>query len=472
MKRSQLQRAKFSPKSGRILCASFLLLMFGSSLSFAQQWTGPLNPNNSLYRNGHVGIGVSNPLVRLHVGAGGILLNNAQPLSWLDQNGQIRPVMRFNQFGGVTLWNTQGNDIAFGTGVENSANTRMLIKGATGNVGIGPAAVGFPEAQLDIDGDVLLRNGRFLRFKDSNGVNQLTLWRGTSNHLLFWNSDDIHIGTGAVAHNNLRLAITSSGMVGVGTSSPAEKLDVQGGIKLGNTYATNAGTIRWTGSDFQGYDGTNWRSFTAAGAASPWLSAGNNIYYNLGNVGIGTSSPWAKLHVEGSLFVNGAASIEGDVTLGNGHFLRLRDSNNSPQLTLWRDQNNHVLFWNSQRILIGTGAVNGDNVRMMIHENGNVGIGTALPTHKLAVNGTIRAKELIIDSGWADFVFEDDYKLKSLQEVEEYIQTNGHLPDVPSASEVAANGVSVGEMQSKLLQKIEELTLYVIELEKRLEAKQ
>jgi hypothetical protein len=100
-----------------------------------------------------------------------------------------------------------------------------------------------------------------------------------------------------------------------------------------------------------------------------------------------------------------------------------------------------------------------------------VGIGVSYPTCALDVNGTIRSKEVKIEAtGWADFVFDKDYKLPSLSEVEMHINEKGTLPDIPSEKEVAEKGIDVGEMQAKLLQKIEELTLYVIELKKENEA--
>jgi len=99
--------------------------------------------------------------------------------------------------------------------------------------------------------------------------------------------------------------------------------------------------------------------------------------------------------------------------------------------------------------------------------DGNVGIGTTNPSHTLTVNGAIRAKEIIVDTGWADDVFSADYKLTSLADTESYIQSNGHLPGIPSAKEVQDKGVSVGESQAMLLRKIEELTLHVIEVNKK-----
>jgi len=108
-----------------------------------------------------------------------------------------------------------------------------------------------------------------------------------------------------------------------------------------------------------------------------------------------------------------------------------------------------------------------------IDENGNMAIGTeSAGSWKLAVNGAMRAKEVKVETGWSDFVFEEDYALPTLEEVEKHIKEKGHLKDIPSAEEVAKNGIFLGEMDSKLLQKIEELTLYIIEQNKKLEAQQ
>jgi hypothetical protein len=105
---------------------------------------------------------------------------------------------------------------------------------------------------------------------------------------------------------------------------------------------------------------------------------------------------------------------------------------------------------------------------------GNVGIGTTAPCTtsapagcKMSVNGAIQAKEVVVNTGWSDYVFDPGFRPAPLTEVEKYIAENHHLPGIPSAQEVAQNGVSVGEMQAKLLAKIEELTLHMIEMEKR-----
>jgi len=101
-------------------------------------------------------------------------------------------------------------------------------------------------------------------------------------------------------------------------------------------------------------------------------------------------------------------------------------------------------------------------------KNGDVAIGTTTPgPYKLTVEGTIGARRMKVMQGtWADFVFQPEYKLPTLAEVEGYIKVNRHLPDVPSAEEVEKDGLDLGEMNKRLLQKVEELTLYLIELKK------
>ncbi|HNS17390.1 MAG TPA: hypothetical protein PKI34_06185 [Bacteroidales bacterium] len=108
---------------------------------------------------------------------------------------------------------------------------------------------------------------------------------------------------------------------------------------------------------------------------------------------------------------------------------------------------------------------------LYINGSGNIGIGEVNPSSKLAVNGSITCKEVEVkETGWSDFVFDEGYDLPSLTELDQYIQQHGRLPGVPSAEEVRSNGIKLGQMDAILLQKIEELTLYLIELQKENEA--
>ncbi|MGA6119312.1 hypothetical protein [Sphingobacterium anhuiense] len=103
--------------------------------------------------------------------------------------------------------------------------------------------------------------------------------------------------------------------------------------------------------------------------------------------------------------------------------------------------------------------------------NGYVGVGTVAPKEMLSVNGNIRARQIKVETAnWPDYVFSENYQLPSLKETEKFIQTNGHLPEVPKASEIEENGVDLGELNKILLKKMEEMTLYMIDKDKRIQA--
>ncbi len=102
-----------------------------------------------------------------------------------------------------------------------------------------------------------------------------------------------------------------------------------------------------------------------------------------------------------------------------------------------------------------------------VNSSANVGVGTTNPQSKFAVNGTITAKEVkVTQTGWSDYVFAEDYRLLPLDKLESYVNQEKHLPGIPSAKEVEEKGLAISDTLSKQMQKIEELTLYLIQLKK------
>ncbi len=200
-----------------------------------------------------------------------------------------------------------------------------------------------------------------------------------------------------------------------------------------------------------------------------------------GNLGLGTTNPRAVLDIS-NYIPNGALGAvlgrlpEGDGT-GNGTFVGTQGFNTneiggksfSIVHNFYGETNSAINFHRGGDRTGGfiSFSTFSNQERMRIDPNGNVGIGTTTPREKLSVNGNIRAREIKVEAtNWPDYVFEKSYKIETLQELESYIKTNKHLPEIPSAKEVATNGVELGEMNKLLLKKIEELTLYVIQLKK------
>jgi hypothetical protein len=130
-------------------------------------------------------------------------------------------------------------------------------------------------------------------------------------------------------------------------------------------------------------------------------------------------------------------------------------------------EENGAVFYNN----LNSNRINVDWTTKDLFALGNVGIGTSPdPNYKLAVDGNIVAEEVrvALKANWPDYVFKKDYKLPTLIEVEKFIKQNGHLKNIPSAGETEKNGISIGDMNSKLLRKVEELTLYIIDQEKKI----
>jgi len=227
------------------------------------------------------------------------------------------------------------------------------------------------------------------------------------------------------------------------------------------------------------------------------------------NVGIGTNTPTAKLEVVGapngqifasyedrtkkSLILNAGSLVGGSSISRMFKFFDFPESNLDTKSWFWfalEDKNDFNRF----RVVAETGGYTQmivSNKRqeevMKLNEDGNdnvimtlpkansfLGIGTTsftdgIDTYRLSVKGAIRAERVKVYTTWADYVFEKNYQLPTLEDVEKQIAEKGHLKDIPSAKEVQEKGIELGEMNKLLLQKVEELTLYVIALNKDLQ---
>ena len=176
-----------------------------------------------------------------------------------------------------------------------------------------------------------------------------------------------------------------------------------------------------------------------------------DIFYNQGKVGIGTNTPRQLLTI---------SDLDAPV-------LRFNRSGTKHDWEIYTISGGS-LFFRGGADGVGSSLTN----RLTIQSDGNIGIGIDNPTQKLQVAGTVYSTEVKVEIAAGqgpDYVFESDYELRTLKEIKEYITENKHLPEIPSAKKMEANGVKIGDMNMRLLKKIEELTLYQIELLERLE---
>jgi hypothetical protein len=436
----------------------------------ASQWTTAVNGTDIYNGNtGNVGIGTTNPDNKLNVANGRISVN-----------AENAPQ---DNYSGLLLYARSAPEIYRGTINMGGSLLDPIAAGNNVSISGGPYAGNFAFGAAKI---------AYLKENSTVGDQATAISFSTRN-------------TGAADGERMRIA--ANGNVGIGTANPTSKLTVAGEITINASVAD----IRTP----------NYGVLIGDEPAAAYLFDGDNTGKPI-NIGMGHSNVFKKINFQsagqsgdniGSYNFsynpnNGPAFHVFDFIAGNTKFLLSAagnlilgdavDDGNKLQVNgnlkttgfilptsaaagkVLTSDANGVASWqtptggsgSSYWSVTGTNNISNSNAGLVI-----IGaVPTILPTDanlKLAVNGNIYAKKLkITQTDWADYVFDANYKLPTLKEVEQYIKTHKHLPDVPSAAEVEKNGIDVGNNQAALLKKIEELTLYMIEQNKKMEAQQ
>jgi len=284
------------------------------------------------------------------------------------------------------------------------------------------------------------------------------------------------------AWRNITLA-ENGGNVGIGASTPISKLDVYNSA-VNNAPFQNL-TVQGADANVENSDGTYSDSNPSwgIGFTRDWNSGGNRSLgagiYSYGTTGWGQglifrTSPGGG--VNPTMYTRMVIGDTGNIGIGiatpvSYGALDVNTTGNKAIHMMDSALGGLLIGYNGPTIQARTTADANTANLLLQYWGGNVGIGTANPTYKLEVNGTIHTKDVTVDNnGWPDYVFDKDYKLPALSEVEATIKAEKHLPGLPSAQEVAEHGVSLGDMQARMLAKIEELTLHQIQQEKEIAA--
>lgn len=338
---------------------------------------------------------------------------------------------------------------------------------------------------------IFAANGKLISLRDINDLNHGMIYNGSIDGPEFRAFKSFVWKNGSIGSNE-RMRLDANGNLGINNANPQYKLDVvgrarfqsgpDGGIHTGNNYTagiwlTDAANIKEQA--FVGMVDDN--RVGMYGSTTGW---GLTMDVNDGNVGIGVNiakTPSAKLEVNGNTKINGATVINqtplstdaiGTLKLLNNHntigdkwFLGFGTGANGSDVDDNVRLQTETTAAGSIFTVISGGKVIPLAERFRINEDGNVGIGTVTPTELLTVGGTIKCTSIVTDaSTFPDYVFKEGYVLQPLSKVNNYIKTNSKLPGMPSEAEVLKNGLNVSQVTISAVEKIEELYLYIIEL--------
>ena len=399
---------------------------------------------------------------------------------------------------------------------------RMRITGS-GNIGIGTQN---PLQKLHVEGKVYVKDSigigvstphAQLHLSTSTGNRKIVMYEVANNGHQFYGfgveasgamryqvpvtaNDHVFYSGASISSSNELMRINGFGNVGIGVSSPVQRFHLVGnaylngtvGIGINPAQATldvargiaGAGTARFQGTTFHSHFNysTDENTYIRGG------KTGSHIILNdqagLGNVGVGVV-PGNKLDVQAGPSRSGTHPtglplyVTGDLgESSNG--IEFRHSNGTQGIGFGYGTMYAAGSFASQNLGIAAKGPAGNLIfmtngaeRVRIGQTGNMMIGTTDPAvgHLLSVGGKIAAEEILVDlqADWPDYVFEERYPLISLDQLKDFIGEHNHLPGVPSAKQVSDRGIYLGEMNSILLEKIEELTLYLLQQEERIQ---
>jgi hypothetical protein len=423
--------------------------------------------------DGNLGVGTDNPTQKLDVNGTALLRNGNDG----DQNTKNQLLFGWNGTPSYlhSIKTRHHSGIASGNafdfyvwkkGVDggNIVGTQhVMTLNGEGNVGVGTTT---PFAPLHVVGGInsgIRLTGKSARFTLTDDVTNLWNIDNTGGTLRFFRED--YNASSFGSNGQLDMVISKNGNIGIGIPNPTQKLSVAG-----------QGVFTSSGASIDPGDGAGSAvriGYSTAGDYGYILSnntgiAGKNLILqsngNGGNVGIGTLTPTSKLHVDGTFNLGGVfksndygVSLEG---ASAGLFFYGTSDAKNRQYGLYHDRN-------TEKTVL---RVNNNDNAFVFSKDGLLSIGaTNMPTgYKLAVGGDIIAERVVVklQANWPDYVFKTGYSLRPLSEIEAFVKTNNHLPDVPSEAEIKEKGIDVEHMNATLLKKVEELTLYLIEIKK------